>query len=92
MLVAPAVMAATNMSPERRVSWPTTSEPPAPTIWWAVARPSAYASDGPQVDVGGTADAVGAEQAGHAGSSCAGVEGGMVRAEWVRADRRAGGR
>ena len=46
MLVAPAVIAATNMSPERRVSWPTTSEPPAPTTWWAVARPSANASDG----------------------------------------------
>jgi hypothetical protein len=30
----------------RRVSWPTTSEPPAPTTSWAVARPSAKASDG----------------------------------------------
>ena len=46
MLVAPAVIAATNMSPERRVSCPTTSEPPAPTTWWAVARPSENASDG----------------------------------------------
>ena len=46
MLVAPAVIAATNMSPERRVSCPTTSEPPAPTTRWAVARPSENASDG----------------------------------------------
>ena len=45
MLVAPAVIAATNMSPDRRVSWPTTSAP-LPPIWWAVARPSANASDG----------------------------------------------
>ena len=42
-LVAPAAIAATNMSPERRVSWPTTIEPPGPTSRCAVARPSANA-------------------------------------------------
>src|SRR5258706_12855947 len=31
------------MSPERRVSWPTTIAPPAPTRRWAVARPRANA-------------------------------------------------
>ena len=46
MLVAPAVIAATNMSPDRRVSCPTTSEAPGPPTWWAVARPRANASDG----------------------------------------------
>ena len=42
-LVAPAAIAATNMSPDRRVSWPTTIEPPGPTSRCAVARPSANA-------------------------------------------------
>ena len=42
-LVAPAAIAATNMSPERRVSWPTTIAPPRPTRREATARPSAYA-------------------------------------------------
>ena len=40
-LVAPAAMAETNMSPERRVSWPTTMAPPGSARWCAVARPSA---------------------------------------------------
>ena len=40
-LVVPATMAATNMSPDRRVSWPTTIEPPRPARRWATARPSA---------------------------------------------------
>ena len=43
MLVAPAVIAATNMSPERRVSWPTTIALPGRTSRFAVARPSANA-------------------------------------------------
>ena len=42
----PAAIAATNMSPERRVSWPTTMAPPGPTRRCAVARPRAYASVG----------------------------------------------
>ena len=40
-LVAPAVIAATNRSHERRVSWPTTIAPRPPTSRWAVARPRA---------------------------------------------------
>jgi hypothetical protein len=40
-LVAPEVIAETNMSPDRRVSWPTTIVPPLPASWWAVARPRA---------------------------------------------------
>ena len=40
-LVAPATMAATNMSPERRVSWPTTIAPPGPARRCATARPRA---------------------------------------------------
>src|SRR5437016_4651504 len=46
MLVAPAVIAATNMSHERRVSWPTTRAPPGPMRRWAVARPRPYAMGG----------------------------------------------
>ena len=42
----PAAMAATNMSPERRVSWPTTMAPPGSASWCAVARPSANARVG----------------------------------------------
>jgi hypothetical protein len=40
-LVAPEVIAETNMSPDRRVSWPTTIAPPLPASWCAVARPRA---------------------------------------------------
>ena len=40
-LVAPATMAATNMSPDRRVSWPTTMADPGSASRLAVARPSA---------------------------------------------------
>ena len=67
MLVAPAVIAATNMSPERRVSWPTTSEPPAPTDLVGGRAPERERERRAQVDVGGAADAVRAEQAGHRG-------------------------
>src|SRR5689334_6720264 len=45
-LVAPAAIAETNMSPDRRVSWPTTISPPGPTSRFATARPSAYATVG----------------------------------------------
>src|SRR6187401_2816198 len=45
-LVAPATIAATNMSPDRRVSWPTTIAVPGPARRRAVARPSANAKVG----------------------------------------------
>src|SRR3954454_22345847 len=34
------------MSPERRVSWPTTIAPPGPASRWATARPRPYATVG----------------------------------------------
>ena len=65
-LVAPAVIAATNMSPERRVSWPTTIAPPGPDELVG-RRPAERVGDRRlQVDVGDAADPVGAEEAGHA--------------------------
>ena len=73
MLVAPAAMAATNMSPERRVSWPTTIAPPRPDEPMG-DRPAERVGEGRlQVDIGDTADPVGAEQAGHRVSLPAGV-------------------
>ena len=64
-LVAPAAIAATNMSPERRVSWPTTSAPPVPDEP-VRGRPAEGVGEGRlEVDVGDAADPVGAEEAGH---------------------------
>ena len=45
-LVAPLTIAATNMSPERRVSWPTTIDRPGPASRVAVARPRSWAMVG----------------------------------------------
>ena len=64
-LVAPATIAATNMSPDRRVSWPTTIGRPARPAVRAVARPRAKARVGLEVDVGDAADPVRAEEACH---------------------------
>ena len=60
-LVAPAVSAATNMSPDRRVSWPTTIDPPPHQP--VRGRPPEGVGDGRlQVDVGDAADTVRAEE------------------------------
>ena len=66
-LVAPAAIAATNMSPERRVSWPTTMAPPRPTRCVGDRPAEGIGGRRLEVDVGDAADAVGAEQAGHRG-------------------------
>src|SRR4051812_30866709 len=96
MLVAPAVIAATNMSPDRRVSWPSTIERPGPPSWWAVARPRANASDGrrsrlaapriPSVPksrvMRGPRTRVGAAASGH-GRQGTGVGAGVGSAAWL---------
>ena len=64
-LVAPAASAATSMSPERRVSWPTTIEPPGPDEPVRRRPPEGERRRRLEVDVGDPADAVGAEQAWH---------------------------
>ena len=62
-LVAPATMADTNMSPERRVSWPTTIDSAATGEPMRDGAPERVRERRLQVDVGDAADAVGAEQA-----------------------------
>ena len=70
-----AAIAATNMSPERRVSWPTTSDPPA-TDEAVRGRPPEGVGEGRlEVDVGDAADPVRAEQSGHRQGSGLGMGG-----------------
>ena len=63
--LAPAAIAATNMSPERRVSWPTTIAPPGLDEAMRGRPAEGVRQRRLEVDVGDAADAVGAEQAGH---------------------------
>ena len=58
-------MAATNMSPERRVSWPTTIAPPRADQAVGGRAAERVGEGRLEVDVGDTADPVGAEEAGH---------------------------
>ena len=87
-LVAPAVIAATNMSPERRVSWPTTIAPPWPDELVG-GRPAEGVGEGRlEVDVGDAADPVGAEEAGHRYGAADGVGGGARDGRDRHDDRR----
>ena len=54
--------AATSMSPERRVSWPTRTRPPGPARRDGDGATERVREAGLQVDVGDAADAVGAEE------------------------------
>ena len=56
-------MADTNMSPDRRVSWPTTIDPPATGEPMCDGPPEGEGERRLEVDVGDAADAIGAEQA-----------------------------
>ena len=61
------MIAATNMSPERRVSWPDDDRAAWPGEALGGRAPEGERERRLEVDVGDAADAVGAEQPGHAG-------------------------
>ena len=68
-------IAATNMSPERRVSWPTTSAPPGPDELVGRRPAERVGERRLQLDVGDATDSVRAEEARHATGDAEGRDG-----------------